>query len=297
MRTNGTVTPNTWQKIKVSKTLDTASTINFFPNYSDSTAATHYIDNFCFYWLPENTVVFDNNAGEQALYYADGNGNITIPAPSGVNANWSNDGFYCWMATDGTMYDVGETVTLEALTGVALKAVPEDANKPLTFGSANLKTVGVCGIRFSAFVSPELKSRSTEYGFLVARGDQLGETDLVFPEGFDSATEGGTNKTGFTPSGKRFLCGSSYVKDSEVDLFYLDELDGENGFRFTAKLMGLTTKQHFTTNFVVRPYAVVAGAYFYGALQSQNAYALAQELYAAGDESEFVTNIINACAD
>ena len=263
----------------------------------DEKADTIYVDNFSAAYLPAGAVIFEFD-GEKALYYAGADGSFTVPTPAEVNANWSNDGFSGWQTAAGVALAAGETTTAAACAGVVtLFDETDERYAPETYETVAMRTTGTAGLRFSAFVTSEKRAASDEYGFLVARTDVLDGTDLVFPSGFVCATEADETKTGTTPDGKKFVCGASYIKDGGVDKFYVEEKDGESGFRFTTCLVGLTGKSQFMNPLTVRPYTLVNGTYFYGAAVSKDAYTLAKALYAAGDTSDYVTSIIAACEE
>lgn len=137
----------------VSTSVKTSSAVQLQSLYVALTNAayTHYIDDLCYYWVPNNSVFFDNADGAQAVYYGGANGKVVIPTPSAVNANWSDDGFGGWTDASGKLYRVGDTVEVSALAGKVLKnEVPTVA---FTFGAATEKVTDISTIPYPSGVN------------------------------------------------------------------------------------------------------------------------------------------------
>ena len=132
----------TWYTITESKVLSSAPTrIAIYTSTSATGAGDDCLDNICIYYMPENAVVFDNANGAQAFYYGDKNGNIVIPAPTGVNASWSDSTFAGWTATNGTVYTAGQTVAASTLAGQVLKNKVQSVTFKLGDKTANVSTI------------------------------------------------------------------------------------------------------------------------------------------------------------
>lgn len=179
-----------------------------------------------------------------------------------------------------------------------VSVIPYQAEAPVSINGSEIRTTSENGgLRFKAYVTEEQRDDADEYGFMVALADKFGGnyTGFVFPEGFESATDGETQKVGKTVGGVTFICQSNYVKNGSVDKF---AMDGAN-FAFSAVLTGMTTKQHYQTEFAVRPYVRIGDTYYYGSVQAKNIYDVAKTLRANATEStpESVRNYYQSIID
>lgn len=122
------------------------------------------------------------------------------------------------------------------------------------------------GVRFRAAIANSLRSEDklTEYGWIVALADTLGDNELTHE--FKSAN-----------GKKSYVVGKAFCKAENIDKIY--EIDAENDRTlFTAVLTGVPTEQA-SKYLVVRPYSIVYGAYVYGESRITSPKAVGQKIY------------------
>ena len=172
---------------------------------------------------------------------------------------------------------------------------PEPTYEPETLNETSVRVTGINGLRFSGFISAEKAAAVDEFGFMATRASffEGDYADFVLSDGF--VASGAQNYAGTTSSGKTFVSCASYNSLAGLNRTSV-VADGETaGFRFNAVLIGMTGKAQFTETFAVRPYAVLGANRFYGEVKEQDLYTAAKAAAAAGDESEYVANIIAVC--
>ena len=160
----------------------------------------------------------------------------------------------------------------------------------------SVRVVGDAGLRFGAFVDAPTKLAASEIGFLVARTDSVGSdgTALVFSDsvkGNTATADDAEHVDTLSVDGNTvtYIYRSAYVKGAEIDRYFTDSLDGEQGFRYNAVLTKIASS-YYHTSFTVRPYVKVSGVYFYGAPLVKNLYDAAAE---SGDTSDdFIQSIL-----
>lgn len=211
---------------------------------------------------------------------------FTLPSQAGtypVTLSFDDDAI-----VDGDLNPIEVEATSGAIT------VNSDEMISVTLSDdCSIRTTGDVGVRFSAFISADDKAKADEFGFLVARSVELGaNTDtLCFPAGFVSLAGENETKVGTTASGVTFICGTSYDKETEINRFG----DGDDGYAFNLVLIGFLNKSQYTEKLSVRPYVRLGGTYFYGNVQSQDAYTVAKTLDESGKTNDYVKSIIKAC--
>ena len=249
------------------------------------------------------TYAFDDDPGYSAAQFDALVGNAAF----GTGAKGSKDGKTVYAYTfsaDNMAYLrlpsvwTGVTETVGSVSGVYLPSTTiQLAHAPKTKDELSLRTTpGNGGIRFSAFVDIPLMTNADEHGFLVSRasfydGDY---SDFVFPDNPDYDVVEGTTIVQ-SNAGKLFVGGVSYSKANDIAKYYVDMNGNSNGFAINGVAVGLTGKQQYMENLVARPYALIDGSYFYGTVKTAQLYELAKKLAAAGDTSDYVTDIISAC--
>ncbi len=170
---------------------------------------------------------------------------------------------------------------------------------PETINKASIRTEGVEGMRYAAFVDATRKSVATEYGFIIALGKSFtsedGYSKLVFNSSFDV---NGTNADGI-----KYVSGYNYLKGSDgvtVDKVFSSngEVFGMNkeGTYFTAIIYNI---KDYDAVLVGRPYLKISdGTVYYGEPIAKSIKAVAQDLVEQqynGDVStapEFVQKVL-----
>lgn len=268
-----------------------------FVAYALTNADTHYqyLDNFML--VPGYKVTYMDEAGENelAVDYVKPfeNGAAVTSYTPDLTLEGLEDAESVSLAEGGTPVS---SVALEN-EDVVLYVKMREINAPITYDTCEIRTTNPGGLRFSAFLNAIELANTDEAGFIVARESTLdGDTNaLVFPEGFTSLTNEGATKSGTTASGAAFVCGTGYSKSAGINRFGVASLNGEDGYRYTAVLVGMDSKEKYTEKFAARPYALIDGTYFYGAAKVQDIYTVAKALAEGGDTSDYVTNIVAVC--
>lgn len=150
---------------------------------------------------------------------------------------------------------------------------------PETINKASIRTEGVEGMRYAAFVDATRKSVATEYGFIIALGKSFTSEDdyskLVFNSSFDVS---GTNADGIKyVSGYNYLKGSDGVTVDKVfssngEVFGMDK----EGTYFTAIIYNI---KDYDAVLVGRPYLKISdGTVYYGEPIAKSIKGVAQDL-------------------
>lgn len=250
-----------YPEIQVQKIVNTASVsiylddIGMYPYYkatyhlgADNTAAAYFLldDNGSF--LSEYTPVLPEDS--------------TVTVPSGKKlVGWS---------TEENSDTVMESIALEN-TDIELYPVFADADyAPKWFNDEtdvkNVTEIRVqkdtdgniidtkSGLRFKSYITDENKydSALTEYGFIVALTDKLGEKELTHEFTY----------TGLADGQKAYIAQPSFVKGTGTDLnlWY----DTENALTVFSCVLVNIPVSHYKDSFTVRAYSYVNGEYVYG---------------------------------
>lgn len=268
-----------------------------FVAYELTNADTHYqyLDNFML--VPGYKVTYMDEAGENELAV-----DYVKPFENGAAVTSYTPDLTLEGLEDAesvSLTEGGTPVSSVALENedVVLYVKMREINAPITYDTCEIRTTSPGGLRFSAFLNAIELANTDETGFIVARASALNDDTnaLVFPEGFTSLTNEGATKSGTTASGAAFVCGTSYSKSAGINRFGVASLNGEDGYRYTAVLVGMDSKEKYTEQFAARPYALIDGTYFYGAAKVQDIYTVAKALAEGGDTSDYVTNIVAVC--
>ena len=234
-----------------------------------------------------------------ALWLTDANGdNRKFELVSGTNYTFpeSFKGEKVMFWTDGeTNYKAGDTAALSAVAGKTFSPV---GTTPDVLDVASIRTTGIKGIRFAAFVDADRRSFADSYGFIVARTSEVTDmTEIVFNENADTS---GTNSFGV-----RYVSGVAYDKDTGVDRVYttdgsvFGDKDLGIGTYFTAVLYNIPAES-YNVQLTMRPYIEKNGAYFYGETVTRSLYEVACAVKEGGyrglDEAgrAYVDSIIEA---
>lgn len=177
-------------------------------------------------------------------------------------------------------------------------------NAPITVNRVSIRTSGVGGMRFGAFVTASQKVEASAYGFMVALKRDLptdanGASDFS-SLAFDGATFGETSGT--LACGARFVYAFSYDPANDIDKIYsmsgssfgegVNYENAEPGFYFTGVVVGMNGYAQYTTDLVARPFIKIGDVYYYGAPMVRNIYDVAKALQAAGDDSDYIAAIV-----
>lgn len=110
------------------------------------------------------------------------------------------------------------------------------------------------GLRFKSYITDEnkLDGALTEYGFIVALTDKLGEKELTHEFKYDGLADGQ----------KAYIAQPSFVKGSDTDLKLWYDTDNSLTV-FSCVLVNIPVS-HYNDSFTVRAYSYVNGEYVYG---------------------------------
>lgn len=251
-----------YSEIQVQKIVNTASVslylddIGMYPYYkatyhlgSDNTAADYFLldDNGCF--LTEYAPVLPKDS------------TVTVPAGKKL-IGWS---------TEENSETVMESIALEN-ADIELYPVFADADyAPKWFDDEtdvkNVTEIRVqkdsatgdvidtkSGLRFKSYITDEnkLDSALTEYGFIVALTDKLGEKELTHEFTYDGLADGK----------KAYIAQPSFVKGTDTDLKL--SYDFDKGLTVFSCVLVNIPVSHYNDSFTVRAYSKVNGEYVYG---------------------------------
>ena len=275
---------NNWTQIINHATLSNIGSIQLY-RYSNNVL----YDDISVWCYPSNALILraKENAKYGEMLYAD----ETAVFP----ATFEEETVEKW--TDGTtVYSSGTVIPADACGKTWIPA-GDELFAPISLNEYSIRTTGIPGMRFTAFTSETNKLASTEYGFIATLADFMGEnsyTSLVFPkskEGNTAITTGGTGVDTVEIGGTnvRYIYASAFVKDSGVDKFKIRTYNGVDGFQTYAVLVNIPEAQ-YKSEFVVRPYIVIDGVYYYGTPMVKDIYSLAEEY--SGEENEVINQIL-----
>ncbi len=170
-----------------------------------------------------------------------------------------------------TLADGVESVTMPALVSADGTATYDEVvvSAPVyPISDESLTTIRAnypAGLRFQSHfaVGYMVDENLTEFGYVVARKEILGETVLT-------AEKDSVNK----------IVSASYKRDESLNKF---DYDAEN-VTFAAVLVNIP-KDHYKDQFAVRPYVVYGGQYFYGETMTKSIYEVAESLKEGASES------------
>ena len=245
-----------------------------------------YIDYIRAYRSGIFTVTYDTNAPE---YYEDAVVSEVAPDTGrGAGIGYLLKGerpvvegqiFRGWALTpDATPDEVTDSVDLTGDLTVYAVWTKADAGviAPNAENTASIRSGadGVNGIRFRSSVKADAKAFLDEYGFLVARKDILGDSDLTFAFKAPDANK------------PLYISGAAYSKEDNVDLQYEVKPDGTTVF--TVVCVNIP-EAHYSTELVARPYAKYSnnnGLAFtlYGTSVTRSIAQVAQSIKDAGGE-------------
>lgn len=275
---------NNWTQIIDHATLSNIGSIQLY-RYSNNVL----YDDISVWCYPSNALILraKENAKYGEMLYAD----ETAVFP----ATFEEETVEKW--TDGTtVYSSGTVIPADACGKTWIPA-GDELFAPISLNEYSIRTTGIPGMRFTAFTSETNKLASTEYGFITTLADFMGEnsyTSLVFPkskEGNTAITTGGSGVDTVEIGGTnvRYIYASAFVKDSGVDKFKIRTYNGVDGFQTNAVLVNIPEAQ-YKSEFVVRPYIVIDGVYYYGTPMVKDIYSLAEEY--SGEENEVINQIL-----
>lgn len=188
---------------------------------------------------------------------------ITLPGKDVV-------GFEPVYEISGKQYFAGDKYVTDAKTG-DLTITAKSLDAPKTLELAQVRTSGVQGLRYAAFITNEKRETADEYGFIVGLASVYSDaTELTFD------------------TSKKYVHGIAYNKSTGVDLVYsysgnqFGSMSEGEGIYFTACLIGIPSEQ-YETDIIGRPYIKMNGFTFYGKPITRNIKEVAD---AAGVELE-----------
>lgn len=217
-----------------------------------------------------------------------------------VDADKLGTDFYS-LTADGEMISVSVPVKLENQDITVYARRPVDT--PVSIGRASIRADHYSGIRFASYIAPDLRDRASEYGYLIARTDMLGGTELTFDPSKLPTAEPNVTFTGTTAAGVAYIGAANYIKTGEttaVDKIYKYGESGNAIFGthaneadvfFTGVLTGLEKpytvgstiyRTRYNVNFTARPYVKIGDNYFYGTTVSASMKDVAQALKDSG---------------
>ena len=247
--------------------------------YSADATAYFYVDNFSI--IPGYKITYIAADGTETVVYVDGlkteyTPDLTVLGSDSYTVEGSNE-----------VYTTATAIPLEYKDIVIKAFTPEE---PKTSDKNSIRVSGEkTGIRFGGFVGAGTHNAASEYGFLVARGDNsywmVADEDLMIK---NIATDNEYSFTGTTEAGEKFVGGRNYIKGGDSNKFVFTDggetpfgSHGSAGYYFTAVMVGLdspytvtedgvktTYQTRYRVPIVARSYVKVGENYYYGECQT-----------------------------
>lgn len=247
--------------------------------YSADATAYFYVDNFSI--IPGYKITYIAADGTETVVYVDGlkteyTPDLTVLGSDSYTVEGSNE-----------VYTTATAIPLEYKDIVIKAFTPEE---PKTSDKNSIRVSGEkTGIRFGGFVGAGTHNAASEYGFLVARGDNsywmVADEDLMIK---NITTDNEYSFTGTTEAGEKFVGGRNYIKGGDSNKFVFTDGGetpfgsyGSAGYYFTAVMVGLdspytvtedgvktTYQTRYRVPIVARSYVKVGENYYYGECQT-----------------------------
>ena len=283
-----------WQHYEGTFTVNDSNYLNGgdqFKIYSDKNSG-FLLDNLCIEKVDERTatVTYNTNAPAGANVISEtpadtdrgvGKGYLlsdTYPEVEGYAfAGWA-------LKSDALPTETVKTIDLTEDTtvyAVWVAAQPENSMMTSIRPASSDKSAG---IRFLSSVSASVRNLADEYGYLVARTDKLGDTDLKFGSSAPEYKNDNKNFNGKTDSKVKYTGAVNYSRANGIDILY--DADDSN-VRFTVVMVGLdgtfknagkTYANRYDVYFTARPYVKIGDTYYYGDCKTMSLKEKAEEL-------------------
>ena len=179
-----------------------------------------------------------------------------------------------------TTYGLDETVAVpcDCQLELALEVQDTPAATPETSTETSIRTDTPMGIRFKAQYAASEDDSVTEFGWVVARADQLDNAELTLDWEGNKAIGYGREDGG---AGKFFETNDDYNIFTAVLFFAKTEDDG------------LPSAEKLATPLVARPFVMVDDEYIYGEAVTKSIFEATLDQFYAGSEEEWVFNILD----
>ncbi len=269
---------------KVSFALDEGKELEFTNlglcvNGVESTWGTYNLDTYALYYKPTDfagDVTVTKTGNSVLLTYTQG---IEYTALNTILAQPSCLGADTAKFENNVLTLTGDKILVPALVNANKTAsyLPVNVSINTVSDKVEIRTNAPSGLRVKASITTALQGEAYEFGFIVARAEQLGTNEL-------------------THSFSNYVQGVSY-REGEIAA-KIFEYGAENIF-FTGLLTGIPDYA-YEDNFVCRPYVVKDGHYYYGDAVIANIYDIAKKIqtsenYSAmgEDEKAYIDGIVS----
>ena len=160
------------------------------------------------------------------------------------------------------------------------------------------------GIRFRSTVSAFVRGVADEYGYIIARADQLNGVALEFGTDAPTYKNEGKNFTGTTADGVKYTGAVNYSKANDIEIIYEEKANGDADFTVVMigldksyKKDGTTYANRYNVAFTARPYVKIGGTCFYGESCTKSLKERAAELLENTDLSEAEKSLYQEIVD
>ena len=234
-----------------------------------------YIDSIRAYRYGFTTVTYDTNAPDGAKIVHE----VAPDTNRGLGTGYlltdeqpEVEGYvFAGWATEPNATTTVESITLGGDTTVY--AVWVDAKPVNTMQTSIRPATGTlsAGIRFRSTVSAFVRGVADEYGYIIARADQLNEAALEFGTDAPTYKNAGKNFTGTTAGGVKYTGAVNYSKANDIEIIYEEKPNSDADFTVVMigldksyKKDGTTYANRYNVAFTARPYVKIGGTCFYG---------------------------------
>ncbi len=271
--------------------------------YVGSNVATDvYFNNLNF--TPYYKITYVNGETSTDVYalYDDNGALLTAYTP---DAETLGAKYYTLSADSDVYYSVSTPIALNHEDITIYAYTPDETQTIVNTMETSIRaatTEHSAGIRFKSFVSEATMNAASEFGYIVAREDQLLAKGTAEDLMIDTVTASNKNDfTGKTANGVKYIGAYNYNAEKDIQI-YTPNTDGTVtfngvtvGLNGEATIGGIKYANRYAVRFTTRPYVKIGDTYYYGACKTSSLAETAQKLIdngKAGDNLEAYEKII-----
>ena len=265
-------------------------------------ASDVYFNNLNF--TPYYKITYVNGETSTDVYalYDDNGALLTAYTP---DAETLGAKYYTLSADSDVYYSVSTPIALNHEDITIYAYTPDETKTIVNTMETSIRTATTehsAGIRFKSFVSEAIMKDASEFGYIVAREDQLLAKGTAEDLMIETVTASNKNDfTGKTANGVKYIGAYNYNAEKDIQI-YTPNTDGTVtfngvtvGLNGEATIGGIKYANRYAVRFTTRPYVKIGDTYYYGACKTSSLAETAQKLIdngKAGDNLEAYEKII-----